>query len=268
MIDQGWFDHEFVRRWTNGPLLIRSDTGRLLRASDVSAARTTRASSRGTKRPPRQPSTRPSEGVFGEQVALLGTFDVATADGIVPCRTVFDRARDMCARYSPDAVAAHHRRSRRSGGCGGEKHCGSPGPTAFYSWSGVEQHTGTTQTARAINLVYALTGSFDVEGGNVLFTAPKVMDISGAELLSKDQRGKALGLADRPLGGARFGFVTSGDIYRAIPGPQSLRRAGHGELRFEPPRRPRRWPTRSRGDRRPRLPRARRCLHEPDGGVG
>ena len=32
MIERGWFDDSFVRRWTSGPLLVRIDTGRLLRA--------------------------------------------------------------------------------------------------------------------------------------------------------------------------------------------------------------------------------------------
>ena len=30
MIERGWFDRDFVRDWTNGPLLVRSDNGRLL----------------------------------------------------------------------------------------------------------------------------------------------------------------------------------------------------------------------------------------------
>src|SRR5262249_57436102 len=32
MIDQGWFDAEFVREWTNGPFLVRDDDSTLLRA--------------------------------------------------------------------------------------------------------------------------------------------------------------------------------------------------------------------------------------------
>src|SRR5262249_17305807 len=35
MIERGWFDRNFIRDWSNGPLLVRSDTGRLLRESDV-----------------------------------------------------------------------------------------------------------------------------------------------------------------------------------------------------------------------------------------
>ena len=41
-------------------------------------------------------------------------------------------------------------------------------------------------------------------------------DVSGAELLPAEQRAKTLGFADRPLGPARFGHVTSGDLYDAI----------------------------------------------------
>ena len=35
MIERGWYDHEFVRAWSNGPLLVRSDTDRLLKAEDL-----------------------------------------------------------------------------------------------------------------------------------------------------------------------------------------------------------------------------------------
>jgi len=35
MIERGWFDHAFVRDWTNGPLLVRSDNGRLLTERDL-----------------------------------------------------------------------------------------------------------------------------------------------------------------------------------------------------------------------------------------
>src|SRR5262249_48429525 len=35
MIQRGWYDREFIRLWSNGPLLVRSDTRRLLRESDL-----------------------------------------------------------------------------------------------------------------------------------------------------------------------------------------------------------------------------------------
>src|SRR5437879_3203878 len=36
MIERGWYDRAFVRDWTNGPLLVRSDNGRLLTEYDLS----------------------------------------------------------------------------------------------------------------------------------------------------------------------------------------------------------------------------------------
>jgi anaerobic selenocysteine-containing dehydrogenase len=36
MIERGWYDQPFVRDWTNGPFLVRSDNGRLLTERDLS----------------------------------------------------------------------------------------------------------------------------------------------------------------------------------------------------------------------------------------
>ena len=35
MIERGWYDQDFVRRWTNAPLLVRGDNGHLVRADEV-----------------------------------------------------------------------------------------------------------------------------------------------------------------------------------------------------------------------------------------
>jgi anaerobic selenocysteine-containing dehydrogenase len=35
MIEREWYDQQFVRAWSNGPLLVRSDTDRLLKAEDL-----------------------------------------------------------------------------------------------------------------------------------------------------------------------------------------------------------------------------------------
>src|SRR6185436_11557614 len=79
---------------------------------------------------------------------------------------------------------------------------------------GLEQHSGTTQTIRAIDVLYALTGCLDVPGGNVLFEAVPANPVDGRELLS-DARPPTVGLDRRPLGPARFGYVTGEDLYTA-----------------------------------------------------
>src|SRR5581483_3934460 len=35
MIERNWYDRAFARDWTNGPLLVRSDNGRLLTEADL-----------------------------------------------------------------------------------------------------------------------------------------------------------------------------------------------------------------------------------------
>jgi anaerobic selenocysteine-containing dehydrogenase len=67
-----------------------------------------------------------------------------------------------------------------------------------------------------MSLLYALTGSFDRPGGNVLFAAPPAASITGEELPSARHMAPALGRAERPLGPARWGSVATSDLYRAI----------------------------------------------------
>jgi anaerobic selenocysteine-containing dehydrogenase len=88
-------------------------------------------------------------------------------------------------------------------------------PVAFYTWSGLEQHSGTTQIIRAINVLYALTGCLDAPGGNVLFTPVPTNPITGGGLLDPTEAARAIGLEARPLGTARYGFVTGEDFYAA-----------------------------------------------------
>ena len=216
MIERGWFDREFVRRWTNGPLLVRDDTGRFLREADLSPA----GEGSGyvawddTRRTPVIYDAA-RVGLDEEtSLALLGAVQVATTTGLVTCRPAFQRLRDVCARHAPAAAeamtgvpAAGIERAART--------LWDSRPAAYYAWSGVEQQSDATQIARAIGILYALTGSLDLPGGNVSFAAVPSNGISGDDLLPEPQRRKALGVLDRPLGPARWEFVTSGDIYTA-----------------------------------------------------
>jgi anaerobic selenocysteine-containing dehydrogenase len=152
MIENGWYDADFVRDWTNATREVDGDT-----VWDLLAARCAEFT----------PSV--AEAITG----------VPAADIVAAARTIW------AAR-----------------------------PVAFYTWSGLEQHSGTTQTIRAIDVLYALTGSLDVPGGNVLFEAVPSNPIDGKEFLS-GARPPAAGLDQRPLGPARFGFVTGEDFYTA-----------------------------------------------------
>jgi anaerobic selenocysteine-containing dehydrogenase len=218
MVERGWYDEGFVRRWTNGPLLVRSDTGRLLRASDLFAdgyAEHYVAWDAVAGQPiVFDPAAGGCDVEDHDRLALTGAVEVSAADGIVACRPAFDLVTEQCRALRPTVAedvtgvpAAEIERAAQV--------LWDHRPVAFYTWSGLEQHSGTTQIIRAINVLYALTGCFDAPGGNVLFTPVPTNPIAGAELLDREQAAKAIGVSDRPLGPARFGFVTGEDFYTA-----------------------------------------------------
>ncbi|HWH44464.1 MAG TPA: molybdopterin-dependent oxidoreductase [Thermoleophilaceae bacterium] len=209
LLDRGLYDVDFVRHWTDGPLLVRADTGRLLRSEDVPGAEPGRYVAWGGAPVTYDPRTRSYDG-DAEALALDGSYTVAG----IECRPVLARLADHCRAWSPEAAAAV------TGVPPAEiervaETLWSSRPVAFYTWSGLEQHSGTTQTIRAVNVLYALLGCLDAPGGNVLFAEVPTNAVDGAGLLAPEQLGKAIGLDERPLGPARFEFITGHDFYSA-----------------------------------------------------
>ncbi|MGD9999831.1 MAG: molybdopterin-dependent oxidoreductase, partial [Ilumatobacteraceae bacterium] len=218
MIERGWYDEPFTRRWTNAPLLVRDDNGRLLRSSDLphgtAAADQHVAWDTVTDGPVTIGPTAAGDGDVAGRLALSGRFDVETVDGTVTCRPVFELLAEQCRAFQP-AVAAAITGVAATDIEQTARVLWEHRPVAFYTWSGLEQHSGTTQAIRAINVLYALTGCLDAPGGNVLFTAVPANPVAGAELLDPAQAAKTIGLDDRPLGPARFGYITGEDFYTA-----------------------------------------------------
>ncbi len=217
LLEAGAYDADFMRDWTNGPLLVRDHDGTPLRADQVShgadsALRVAWDAAAGA--PMLYDSSRAR--YEGGTPALNGRFEIAGADGApIPCRTAFELYRERCGAYTPERVeeitwvpAEQLRAAARL--------IAEAGAVSCYSWSGVGQHTNASQTSRAIALLYALTGSFDAPGGNVLFDTIPVNDIRGREMLPPAQLAKAVGGAGRPLGPEQQGWITSDDLYRAI----------------------------------------------------
>jgi anaerobic selenocysteine-containing dehydrogenase len=217
MLERGWYDETFVRRWTNAPLLVRTDTGHLLRAEEVVQA----TGRKGYVAWDLSDSTlliydpaAPTYGVAESRLAISGTVVVDTPDGPIRCRPVLEQLRSHCEAMTPEATQA------LTGVAAGDlvataRTLWTSRPVAFYSWSGLEQHANTTQMIRAVNVLYALTGCLDAPGSNVLFTPVPTNPIDGADLLSDGQRARAIGVDDRPLGPARFEFITGEDFYTA-----------------------------------------------------
>lgn len=218
MIERGEFDHAFVRDWSNGPFLVRSDTGCLLSEADIRPGGdpgTHILWNMETNSPSAANSDRGSNSATDISPALRGTFTVETQDGPIECRTVFDAYADLCSKYTPEIVETicwvDPDDLRKAANL-----IWSSRPTAYYAYSGHEQHTNTSQAARAISLLYALTGSFDQKGGNVLFPIVPNAPITGEDLDGVDDMAPAIGFEKRPLGPAKFRHITSRDLYTAI----------------------------------------------------
>jgi anaerobic selenocysteine-containing dehydrogenase len=218
MISRGWYDSDFVRQWTNAPHLVRSDTGRLLRAADLAEGGDAGhfvAWDAAAGRPVAYNPTTSRYGVPTERLALDGEAIVATKQGMLPCRPVFAHYAALCARHTPELVsetcwvAAEQVEAAA-------RLIWEARPAAYYAWSGHEHHANTTETARAMALLYALTGSFDQRGGNVLFPTVPNQAVSGEDLPAARHMAPAIGVETRPLGPAKWNNVSTHDFYHAV----------------------------------------------------
>lgn len=218
MMQNGWYDQEFVSKWTNGPFLVRDDNGYFLTEADIreegSPVRFV-AWDETAKGPVILDPLSGSYAAKFQTLALFGEFKMETTAGQVGCRPAVAIYADLCRNYSPEKVEKITGVSAdlivRTARLLHENR-----PVSYFTWTGVGQQSNATQTTRAINLLYALTGSLDGPGGNVYYGKPPINDVSGIELLSKEQRLKTLGLSEHPIGPPLNGWVPGRSLYKAI----------------------------------------------------
>jgi len=217
MLEHGWYDKEFIRAWTNAPLLVRTDNGHLLTHDDLDAPDDVQQYVAWNQAANSPILYDPATGTYTDNLepTLFGAFPIETRQGKIVCKPVFQLVAEHCAQYAPERAEAITG-VRRDDIENAARMLWDARPVAYYAWSGVEMQTNATQIARALAQLYALTGSFDNRGGNVAFAPVPSANVVGSELLSAEQRAKTLGLPERPLGIARWQHVTSEELYRAI----------------------------------------------------
>ncbi|MFI6944034.1 molybdopterin-dependent oxidoreductase [Streptomyces sp. NPDC050418] len=212
LIEHGWYDEEFVRTWTNGPLLVREDDGRFLQAADLADGaegyvvwneETGAAETYDTRRAAGRP----------ERFALRGTHYVPTRTGGVTCVPAFQHYARACAEWTPARVARTTWIPERAIRDLAEQ-IGRAESVTYYGWTGVAQSENASQTERALATLYALTGSYDTKGGNHVVPPPPYRPAAGR--LTPEQGAKALGLDRHPLGPQASGYINAGDLCRAI----------------------------------------------------
>ncbi len=203
MLEYSLYDVDFVTDWTNGPLLIRSDTGDLLQASDLDSS----INDNNIFAVISTETGRPEQYVPGEEICftpeLEAKFKVSLADGqTIWCETVFSALRKSVAKYTPEYV--EEKTSVQA-----EKIINTArfmvenSPSCWYSFNGVEQNLNATQTNRAICLFYALTGDYDRQGGNHINSfLPPLNYPFGFEFVTPEMFRKNIALSEHPLGPA------------------------------------------------------------------
>lgn len=210
------YDDDFVRNWTNAPLLIDERTGCFVRASDIVAGASAESYLVMRKDGSLMPYDTRGELPDPARVRLEARADLRTRAGhSLKAATVFSLLAERAEAYplsrvaeltrlAADEIAAFYRLLE-----------GAP-RLAYYSWTGVGQHTNATMTERAIASLAALIGSCDREGGNIWTVPPPTPAINPLSLLPPGQKEKALGLGELPLGPPAHGWITARDFARAV----------------------------------------------------
>jgi len=171
IINEGLYDREFVERWTNAPFLIRSDTGKLLRASDLVEGEPSDnfvVWDAAAERPVIWESNNVQYRSADTKPALKGTYEIALLDGkTVSCKTVWDVFCERVNEYSVERVAEitwvpeedildaarFYARSK---------------PASIHWGVPLDMTPAVTPTVQAITALWCLTGNLDVPGGNVI----------------------------------------------------------------------------------------------------
>ena len=198
LLEEDRFDDEFARNWTNAPLLVREDTGRLLEAKDVGVIEGAEGFVAVSDSGGLLPSL---PGVLGSaSTSLEASVTVSLEDGeTVACRTVFDRFRESLRSYSPEVAATvtgvPAERIREAVEILAERR-----PVSWYSYNGIEQSANAVQTNRSLCVLYALIGDYDAPGGNTLWPTPPLVPPMGLEFVTPEMVSKTLGLRENPLG--------------------------------------------------------------------
>ena len=220
MIERGWYDRDFIRDWSNGPHLVRADTGRLLTERDLDAgrrcaplARLGRCGRRGwCPTTPRLAVTTAT----ARDLALEGEYRIATLEGEVVCHPAFELYARLCRRYPPEAVEAicwiPRAQLEEAARLIWQSRAGRPiTPGAGMS------STPTSRRRRArCRCSMRSPAVSTAPGGNVLFPAPPAAPITGEDLPAATAHGPDPGPRRAP---ARAGALGLCHRPRSLPAP-------------------------------------------------
>jgi anaerobic selenocysteine-containing dehydrogenase len=168
IINRGLYDKEFVEKWTNGSMLIRTDIMRPLVESDILEGgnpwKFTVWDMNNNEPMAMERSTRP---------ALSGTHKITLVQKkVVKCKTAWDLLVERVQEYAPKKVAEITELPQEKI-VEGAIIFGKTNPACLIQRQGINHYRNSAQTARAFNILLAVTGNIDVPGGNLFDKVPK-----------------------------------------------------------------------------------------------
>ncbi len=216
IISEELYDKEFVENWTNGPLLVKMDTRKLLRGSDIVRGGDTenfviwdveankpRAHTKSKIRWPAKP-------------ALKGYYSIRLLDGTeVKCSTAWqlleERAKEFPAEITEKLTGISAGNIKMAA-----RMIAVNKPTAFRS-NRFQTHTSNVTAARIFGILGTVVGYVDSPGGNSLPKLPEGMKTQ-RQLLSMEEfklpeevAWRRIGARDYPLwsGADNWSYGTS-----------------------------------------------------------
>jgi anaerobic selenocysteine-containing dehydrogenase/ferredoxin-NADP reductase len=217
LVHGGDYDEQFVRCWTNAPLLVRKDDGLFLRASEIGIGPQSSfvVFDEQSHTPRAYDPMSAASAQDAAHFALQGEVALKAGNRTVwaePAFAIYVRALDDATLEQAAQTTGIPATQIRAFA----DLLAAASSTCYYCWTGVGQHADATQIDRALATLFALKGQVDAPGGNVAWPAPRTNPIDDMAILPPGQRAKALGLKDRPLGPAMRSWITAADLYRAI----------------------------------------------------
>ena len=170
IIEEGLYSTDFLENWTNGFHLVRKDTGRLIRESDLfenGSRQNYVLWDEGTGQPVIWNSSEARSQSKCQKQAISGRFSIKLKDGSsAACCTVWDSLRKRVREYHLDKVEEITSVPAKDIQMAARFYARSK-PAAIQWGVPIDMTPAITPLCHAIADLWALTGNLDIPGGNV-----------------------------------------------------------------------------------------------------
>ncbi len=195
IINEELYDKELVEKWTNAPFLIREDTGKLLRHSDIVAGTSNNKFviwDTNRNAPNYWDTHSLSYDISAPKPALLGSYPVRLATGdTIQCKPVWQLVRDNVEEWTPQRAAEITWLSANMIIESARMYALTK-PASIEWGLGTSQCTRSTATNQAILHLKAITGNLDIPGGNPFWVNPGFIERTAFADISPGQEEKRI----------------------------------------------------------------------------